>query len=927
VRLPIPPSGRGRGSKHTCVRSDEWRSLKRKTNLSNEKPVRRTRARTTAALLSAATPLQQVETKRPQQPADAPFEPIEAPEPPIKVSKAKADAAQPARSSRPPKSQKAQDASEEATARFEYQIPEREAILAELRSGNMPLMPAELASRLGVAVEEMPGFDRRLAAMERDGQLMPNRKGVLLLANKLDFVAGRVVGHRDGYGFLVRDDRASPDIWLAPKEMLKVLHGDRVLIKLTGTDYRGKPEGTIVEVTERRTKRLVGRLLSERGVFVVVPEDQRIKHDILIPPGETKKAQPGQVVTVEIVEQPSRYTQPIGRIDEVLGEIDDPGMEIEIAVRKFDVPHIFSPSAEAEAEALPDAVRPIDAAGRVDLTDVPFVTIDGEDARDFDDAVYCEPLEGRKKGWRLLVAIADVSHYVRVGAALDRDAFERSTSVYFPRRVIPMLPEKISNGLCSLVPHVDRLAVVCDMVVSVEGEVTAYQFYNAVIHSAARLTYNEVWTMLSTLNTSGIGSVAPAKQAMLPMLQHLYAVYHAFSEARERRGAIDFETTETYIVADAQGRIEEILPRTRNDAHKLIEECMLAANVCAADLMARKKHDGLYRVHDGPTPEKLANLRAFLKTLGLSLAGGDDPHASDYAAVITRIKHRPDAPLLQTMLLRSMQQAIYSPDNGGHFGLAYPAYAHFTSPIRRYPDLLVHRVLKALIANTTYVPHLPDRDAEDHGHAPITRGAPSISRDASDRQHIHGVWEQFGLQCSANERRADEASRDVLAWLKCYFMREKVGEQFRGTVTGVAPFGIFVTLDGLFVEGLVHVSELGTDYFQFNEAMHELRGERTGQRFRLTDPVTVQVARVDLEARKIEFRLVRGSSYQELMRGVLPDDANGDRKGPPRSPGKRAAKPRSIVPREHAQPGESPALRARAARKAAMTKSGRSKKR
>ena len=702
--------------------------------------------------------------------------------------------------------------------------------------------------------------------------------------------------------------------------MLKVLHGDRVLVKPNGTDYRGKPEGTIVEVTERRTKRLVGRLLNERGVFVVVPEDQRIKHDILIPPGEVKKATPGQVVTVEIVEQPSRYTQPIGRIDEVLGEIDDPGMEIEIAVRKYDVPHVFSDAAAAEALALPDGVRPVDAAGRVDLTDVPLVTIDGEDARDFDDAVYCEPLEGKKKGWRLLVAIADVSHYVRPGTALDRDAFERSTSVYFPRRVIPMLPEKISNGLCSLNPHVDRLAVVCDMVVSAEGEVTAYQFYDAVIHSAARFTYNEVWSMLSSPAGS---TVTPAKMAMLPMLTQLYALYHAFAEARSRRGAIDFETTETYIVANPEGRIEEILPRTRNDAHKLIEECMLAGNVCAADLMTRKKHDGLYRVHDGPTPDKLTNLRAFLKTLGLTLAGGDEPHASDYSAVIERIRHRPDAPLLQTMLLRSMQQAIYSPDNGGHFGLAYPAYTHFTSPIRRYPDLTTHRVLKSLMVGKTYVPRLPDREADDG----FARGGATDAE--GDRQHVHGIWEQFGLQSSANERRADEASRDVLAWLKCYFMREKVGEQFRGTVTGVAPFGIFVTLDGLFVEGLVHVSELGTDYFQFNEAMHELRGERTGQRFRLTDAVTVQVARVDLEARKIEFRLVRGSSYQELMRGVLPDDANGNRKGPARPSNKKAAKPRPAGLREPVQQaGEPPALVARAARKAAMAKkNGRQKKR
>jgi ribonuclease R len=770
-------------------------------------------------------------------------------------------------------------------ARFEFAIPSREEMLRELRSADRPLTPDELAECLKVDANGKEGFERRLAAMERDGQLMPNRKGVLLLSTKLDFIAGRVVGHRDGYGFLIRDDGVRPDLWLAPKEMLKVLHGDRVLVKPTGSDYRGKPEGVIVEVTERRTNKLVGRLLNERGVFVVVPEDQRIKHDILISPGETRKAQPGQVVTVEIVEQPSRYTQPIGRIAEVLGEIDDPGMEIEIAVRKFDVPHLFPSAVLAQAERIPDTVQKKDLAQRVDLRDLPLVTIDGEDARDFDDAVYCEPLDAKRGGWRLLVAIADVSHYVTPGSALDEEAFERSTSVYFPRRVIPMLPEKLSNGLCSLNPHVDRLVLVCDMVINPAGEVTAYQFFNGVMHSAARLTYNEVASVLAAPE----GPTAQLRGSVVPQLLNLYALFKALLAARQVRGAIDFDTTETYIVCNPQGKIEQIVPRTRNDAHKVIEECMLAANVCAADFMTRMKHPGLYRVHDGPTPEKLANLRTFLKTLGLSLAGGDAPEASDYLALTERIRNRPDAPLLQTMLLRSMQQAIYSPDNGGHFGLAYPAYAHFTSPIRRYPDLLTHRVIKAILAGRKYVPTLPR--ADDEPHAAESTRAPS----KEELQRIHSVWEQFGLQCSANERRADEASRDVEAWLKCYFMRERVGEQFRGTISGVAPFGLFVTLDELFVEGLVHVSELGTDYFQFNEAMHELRGERTGQRFRLTDPLTVQVSRVDLEARKIEFRLVRGATYQELMRGVLPDEPGGARKTPARAPGKRAAKPREAT--------------------------------
>lgn len=769
---------------------------------------------------------------------------------------------------------------------MDYDIPTREDILAALRNAPVPLTPLQLAGVLGVAREHADGFDKRLAAMERDGQLMPNRKGVLLLSTKLDFIAGRVSGHRDGFGFLIRDD-GGQDLWLSPKEMLKVLHGDRVLVKATGSDYRGKPEASIVEVTERRTSQLVGRLLNERGVFVVAPEDQRIKHDILIPPGETRKAQPGQVVMVEIIEQPSRYTQPIGRIAEVLGEIDDPGMEIEIAVRKFDVPHLFSPDTQTEAEALPAQVRESDLAGRVDLRDVPLVTIDGEDARDFDDAVYAEACEGG--GWRLLVAIADVSHYVRPDSALDRDAFERSTSVYFPRRVIPMLPEKISNGLCSLNPHVDRLVLVADMLVSAEGEVTAYQFYDAVMHSVARLTYTEVWSILSAPD----GPAARARVALAPGLQTLYELYKVLARARIARGAIDFETTETYIVCNELGKIEQILPRTRNDAHKLIEECMLSANVCAADFMLRSKHPGLFRVHDGPTPDRLANLRVFLKTLGLPLGGGDAPTPSDYAALAERIRTRPDAALLQTMMLRSMQQAVYSPDNGGHFGLAYEGYAHYTSPIRRYPDLLVHRVIKSLLQRQRYVPNLPGmlaERAEVAGSAASTRrrAAPNIEQ----AQREHHVWEQLGLQCSANERRADEASRDVEAWLKCYYMRERVGEEFAGTISGVAPFGIFVTLNALFVDGLVHVSELGTDYFQFNEALHELRGERTGQRFRLTDAVTVQVARVDLEARKIEFRLVRGTSYQELMRGHTgePSTGRGTRavRGATRDPGAKA---------------------------------------
>ena len=758
------------------------------------------------------------------------------------------------RSSRRPRTHRKSDDLTADTPNFDPDVPSRESILLALRRAATPLSPTELAEQLGVQRDETwEGFERRLAAMERDGQLMPNRKGVLLLAKKLDFIPGKVLGHRDGFGFLLRDDGLQ-DVFLSPREMLKVLHGDRVLVKVTG-DYRGKPDGTIVEVLERRTNQLVGRFLNERGVSIVVPEDQRIKHDVLIPPSETATAQHGQVVTVEIIEQPTRHTQPLGRVAQILGEIDDPGMEIEIAVRKFDVPVDFSEKAQRQCDKLPDEVRRTDLKGRVDLRDVALITIDGEDARDFDDAVYCEPVElgeGRKRpGWRLIVAVADVSHYVSDGDALDDDAQLRGTSVYFPRRVIPMLPTKLSNGLCSLNPHVDRLALVCDMVIAANGakagSVVAYQFYNAVIHSHARTTYTQVWEALQ----QPTGPVAKQLGQTVTQIQHLHELFGLLVQARKKRGAIDFDTVETKIICNELGRIERIVGLVRNDAHRLIEECMLAANTCAADFMRRSKHLGLFRVHEGPTPLKLQSLRAFLKTLGLDLSGGDDPQGSDYAALMDKVRNRPDYDLLQSMCLRSMQQAIYSPDNSGHFGLSYSEYTHFTSPIRRYPDLLTHRVIKALLAKQRYTPAAPD-------HVVV----PGMTR----KEYEHDVWEKLGFLLSARERRADDASRDVEAWLKCWFVKERVGEVFSGRITGVASFGIFVTLDSLHVEGMVHVSELGTEYFQFNEAMHELRGERTGMRYRLTDSVQVQVARVDLEARRIEFRLVQGTSFAALKR-------------------------------------------------------------
>ena len=736
---------------------------------------------------------------------------------------------------------------------FDPKIPARETILELLRTHQYTLSLEELAELTNLSLPLSIGAERRLQAMQRDGQLHIDEAGRIHMDTETHFIEGVVQGHRDGFGFLIRDDRG-PDLFLSPREMLRVLHGDRVRVREDG-EYRGRAEAVIVEVLERRNEQLVGRLVHEHGHYSVIPEDQRIKHDIRIAPSDTNGAKAGQVVVIAITRQPARHTQPMGKVIEVLGEVDDPGMEIEIAVRKFDVPFEFSKGAQQQAKAIPDHVQAPEYKGRVDLRDLPFITIDGEDARDFDDAVYCERVDiGRGKrerhAWRLLVAIADVSHYVKPDSPIDQNAIERGTSVYFPRRVIPMLPEALSNGICSLNPDVDRLVLVCDMIIPLDGKtagtVTAYQFYEAVIHSYARTTYTQVWEALQ----QSTGPAAQSVAEVLPTIQQAYELYRQLAKARKERGAIDFETVETKIVCNPLGRIERIEPMIRNDAHKLIEEFMLAANTCAADFMQRHRRQGLYRVHEGPTPEKLQRLRDFLRTLGLHLEGGDEPTTEDYARLIQEARSRSDFEIIQTMCLRSMQQAVYSPDNMGHFGLAYKLYTHFTSPIRRYPDLLTHRVIKGILHNRRYVPELEAEPGDD-------------LLSASKREQAQ--WERLGVMLSARERRADEASYDVQAWLKCYFVKEHIGEIFSGKVTGVANFGLFVTLDKLYVEGLVHISELGADYFVFNEATHDLVGERTGIRYKLTDTVQVQVVRVDLEARRIDFRLVPGTGYQALL--------------------------------------------------------------
>ncbi len=726
---------------------------------------------------------------------------------------------------------------EREASRYETPLPSRELILSTMAEQGVPLLEADLYRLLEIQPPEREIFNKRLGAMEREGQLIRNRKGALCIADKLDLIAGVVQGHPDGFGFLIPDDKTKlggEDIFLGPKEMSQLMHGDRAMVRMAGLDRRGRPEGKLVEVLERRTQKLVGRVIRTSGVTIVAAEDKRINQDILIPYHLDMNAKSGQVVMIELTEQPSSHAQPMGKVVEILGNYADSGMEIEIALRKHNLPHQFPDAAIKLAEAYPKLVQETDFKGRIDLRELPLITIDGETARDFDDAVYAEQ---QGKGWRLVVAIADVSFYVKPQDALDKEAFDRGNSVYFPRRVIPMLPEALSNGLCSLNPDVERLCMICDMQVDGLGIVKQYKFYHSVMRSKARMTYTQVYEILQNPQ----GELAQEYAWLKPHLDHLYSVYQLMLVQRQKRGAIEFESSETVMEFNEQGKIESIVPSTRNEAHKLIEECMLAANVCAADFLQVNEHPALYRIHEGPTPEKLELLRAFMGEFGFGVGGGDKPHAKDYGKLLERIRTRPDAQLLQTVLLRSMQQAVYSPDNVGHFGLAYEAYAHFTSPIRRYPDLLIHRAIKAVLNGERYKA---------------------------------GDWSQLGMHCSMTERRADDATRDVTNWLKCFYMQDKIGEVFEGTVAGVTSFGLFVALDGVYVEGLLHVTELGNDYFHFDKARHEMMGERTAARYRLGDRLTIKVARVDLETTKIDFTLVNKMKVIDESEAGLPIKSN-----------------------------------------------------
>ena len=704
--------------------------------------------------------------------------------------------------------------------RYEHPIPSREAILEFLGQHGELLKIENLAQGLGLRDErDREALSKRLTAMLRDGQLLQNRRGGYGVAQKLDLIPGTILANAEGFGFL-RADAGGDDIYLSPMEMRKVLHGDRVLASVIGQDHRGRKQGAIAEVLERRASRLVGRVVTENGIVVVAPDDRRLHQDVLIPPGKDRGARAGQIVVAEITQPPTAQRGPIGEIVSLLGERLVPSLIVEMAIASHGLPHEWPVDAVREAEQVEPNVSRAEVAGRLDLRSMPLVTIDGEDARDFDDAVYAEPT---KDGFRLVVAIADVSHYVRPGTALDDEAVKRATSVYFPGFVVPMLPETLSNGICSLNPKVERLCMVCDMQVDRDGEVARSKFHAAVMRSHARLTYTRVWQALGEKDAAARAELAD----VLPHLEHLHQLYRILAKARQRRGAIDFDSREVKFRLDKAGAVVQLAAEARNDAHKLIEECMIAANVEAAKFLDQRKIPALYRVHAPPPESKYEDLIEFLREFQLKMPPHAQVQPKDFSALIKKIKNRADAGLIESVLLRSQSLAVYSAQNSGHFGLALKAYAHFTSPIRRYPDLLVHRAIRYALA----------------------KGKPS--------EYTYSPAEMVNLatHCSQNERRADEAERDVDERYKCAWMEKHVGSEFDGVVSGVTSFGLFVELTQSQVSGLVHITQLPNDYYHFDPVRHLLTGERRGLKFRLGDALRVQVLRASLEDRKIDFRL------------------------------------------------------------------------
>jgi ribonuclease R len=731
------------------------------------------------------------------------------------------------------------------SGRYANPIPSREYILEHLEQRGEPAQFNVLCRELQLDDREAcDALGKRLNAMCRDGQLICSRSGSYGLVNKMDLIKGQVTGNKDGFGFLIPDDGGA-DLYLSPRQMQKVFDGDTVLARVSGVDRRGRREGKIVEILQRKSSRLVGRFYKEAGAGVVVPHNKRISQEILIAKKDRKGAKDGDFVMVEITKYPEGHRKATGEVVEVLGDVSTPGMEIDVALRVHGIPHEWPEGFEKAMAAMPDAPGKDELEHRHDYRDLPFVTIDGEDAKDFDDAVYCE--SRGEAGWRLYVAIADVSHYVQVGTDLDNEARNRGTSVYFPGHVVPMLPEKLSNGLCSLRPNEDRLVMVCRMDINRAGEITDYDFSEGVIHSHARLTYDEVGAIVVEPDNDTEANVQKRLlekyAALVGELDNLYDLYLVLHKAREKRGALDFDTVETRIVFTEDRKLAEILEVERNDAHRLIEECMLCANVCAAELFLEMKQLALFRVHAGPNPDKVENLYDFLRGIGIGLARKENPSTSDYQTILQRLGERPDRNILQTIVIRSLMQAMYAPDNVGHFGLGYNAYTHFTSPIRRYPDLLVHRAIRYLIRN------------KGNKHLNKVKGADGLAKHVI-YPYSSSELDDLGGHLSACERRADSASYDVIDWLKCEYIQQHIGDAFDGTIVTVTNFGVFVELDDIHIEGLIHVTALRNDYYHFNDVAHTLTGERTGDSFHLGDRVHVQVSRVDMEDHKIDLQLV-----------------------------------------------------------------------
>ena len=709
------------------------------------------------------------------------------------------------------------DAKSEAK-RYDNPVASRALLLKTIQKEGM-MTEKSVYKALQVTPDQIEGVRRRLIAMVRDGQLVRNRRGGFLPVDEKHFIKGRVIAHAEGYGFLVPDE-GGDDLFLCAKEMRAVLHGDHAIATIVGIDRRGRSEGSVISVIERANSTLIGRLFDDDGVAYVVPDNKRITQNILIPGEMFEKASSGQIVKVEITTQPTKRKQMVGKVVGVIGDHMAPGMEIEISIHNHAIPYEFSDEVMNQANKFGAEVKDKDKSDRVDLRDLYLVTIDGADARDFDDAVYCEP---RDNGWKLIVAIADVAHYVDINSALDTEAYERATSVYFPGRVVPMLPEALSNGLCSINPDVDRLCMVCEMFVNKQGEIDSYDFKEAVMRSHARLTYTQVSEALEADDTGEISA------DVYPHIVNLNEMYKALDSARTQRGTIEFDTTETVIHFTDDKRIDSIKPSVRNDAHKIIEECMISANVCAAKFIAKSKRPCLYRVHENPADEKIDDLRGFLSDLDLKLgAPSRKITSSDYAELSAVIKQRDDFHMIQTLMLRSMKQAIYKSENSGHFGLALTHYAHFTSPIRRYPDLLVHRALKHIVRKNK----------------------------AADYMYTQERMTNMGEHCSTNERRANEATRDAEFALKCEYMLDKIGLEYDAHVTGVVGFGLFVELDEHFVEGLIHITNLPKDYYVFDPKTHLLVGENRGIQFGLNDHIRIRVSRVDMDERKIDFELI-----------------------------------------------------------------------